>query len=266
VKVRLKSGTIINYLDQGDGAAVLLIHAFPLNHTMWQPQTAHLSSRFRVIAPDIRGFGESLPPTPWTIMQVCEDLREFLDVLDLENYAVVGISMGGYIALPFTFWFPDKVRQLVLADTRARADNDAEKQGRTEMMGKIVRDGIQILPNLMLPRLLRPDPSPQAVEFVTSIILENDPSAAMYALMAMRDRSDASIALERINCPTMVIAGEHDVVTRIEECKTMAEIVSEGIFVQIPKAGHLSNIDNPKAFNEALDDFLVVPSLTDSSA
>jgi pimeloyl-ACP methyl ester carboxylesterase len=257
VKVRLKSGTIINYLDQGDGHAVLLIHAFPLNHTMWQPQTAHLSRRFRIIAPDVRGFGESLPPTPWTMMQVCEDLKEFVDILDLESYAVVGISMGGYIALPFTFWFPDRVRQLVLADTRARGDNEAEKQARTEMMATLVREGIQVLPKLMLPRLLRPNPSPAAVEFVTSIIVENDASAVMYALMAMRDRPDSSMTLERINCPTLVIVGEHDVVTRIEECRTMAEALPEGIFVQIPKAGHLSNVDNPTAFNQTLDEFLL---------
>jgi pimeloyl-ACP methyl ester carboxylesterase len=259
VKVRLKSGTIINYLDngvdQGDGHAILLIHAFPLNHTMWQPQTAHLSPRFRVIAPDVRGFGESLPPTPWTMMQMCEDLKEFVDVLDLDSYAVAGISMGGYIALPFTFWFPDKVRQLVLADTRARSDDEAEKQGRTEMMATLVREGIQVLPQLMLPRLLRPDPSPEAVDFVTSIILENHPSAAMYALMAMRDRPDSTMTVERINCPTLVVAGEHDVAR--EECMKIAETLPEGRFVQIPRAGHLSNIDNPKAFNQALDEFLV---------
>jgi 3-oxoadipate enol-lactonase len=259
VKVRLKSGTIINYLDQGadqgDGHAVLLIHAFPLNHTMWQPQTAHLSPRFRIIAPDIRGFGESLPPTPWTMMQMCEDLKEFVDVLDLDSYAVAGISMGGYIALPFTFWFPDKVRQLILADTRARGDNEAEKQGRTEMMATLVREGVQVLPQLMLPRLLRPDPSSEAVEFVTTIILENHPSAAMYALMAMRDRPDSTMTLERINCPTLVIAGEYDAAR--EECMEIAETLPEGTFVQIPRAGHLSNIDNPKAFNQALDEFLV---------
>jgi pimeloyl-ACP methyl ester carboxylesterase len=258
VKVRLKSGTIINYLDngvdQGDGHAILLIHAFPLNHTMWQPQTAHLSPRFRIIAPDVRGFGESLPPTPWTMMQMCEDLKEFVDVLDLDSYAVAGISMGGYIALPFTFWFPDKVRQLVLADTRARADNDAEKQGRTEMMATLVRDGLQVLPKLMLPRLLRPDPSQEAVEFVTSIMLENHPSAAMYALMAMRDRPDSTMTLERINCPTLVIAGDFDGAR--DECRAMADRLPEGTFIQIPRAGHLSNIDNPKVFNQALDEFL----------
>lgn len=259
MKVRLKSGTIINYLDQGEGHPVLLIHAFPLNHTMWQPQTAHLSQRFRVIAPDVRGFGESLPPAAWTIMQMCEDLKEFADVLDLDPYAVIGISMGGYIALPFTFWFPDKVRQLVLADTRARADNDPEKQGRTEMMATLVRNGIEVLPKLMLPRLLRPDPSPNAVEFVTSIILENHPSAAIYALMAMRDRPDASMTLNRINCPTLVIAGEHD--AALEDCKKIAETVREGRFVEIPRAGHLSNIDNPNAFNQTLDEFLTQPTL-----
>ena len=257
MKLRLQSGSVINFLDQGDGHPVLLIHAFPLNHTMWQPQTAHLSPRFRVIAPDIRGFGESLPPAPWTIMQMCEDLKDFVDQLELETYAVVGLSMGGYIALPFTFWFPDKVRQLVLADTRARADNEAEKAARTEMMAELVRHGNQTLPSLMLPRLLRPDPSAEAVRFVTSIITENDPSAAMYALMAMRDRPDSSMALERINCPTLVLAGEHDSVTCVEECRAIAEAIPEGTFVEIPRAGHLSNVENPKAFNQALDDFLV---------
>ena len=257
MKLRLQSGTIINFLDQGDGHPVLLIHAFPLNHTMWQPQAAHLSQRFRVIAPDVCGFGESLPAAPWTIMQMCEDLKEFVDVLELENYVIAGLSMGGYIAIPFTFWFPDKVRQLVLADTRARADTDAEKQARTEMMAELARQGNRTLPKLMLPRLLRPDPSAEAVEFVTSIITENDPSAAMYALMAMRDRPDSTMALERINCPALVLAGELDSVTRVEECSAMAETIPNAMFVQIPRAGHLSSVENPKAFNQALDEFLV---------
>ena len=257
MKLRLKSGAVLNFLDQGDGHPVLLVHAFPLNHTMWQPQTAHLSPRFRVIATDIRGFGESLPPSPWTILQAAEDLKDLLDQLEVDNCAVVGLSMGGYIALPFVFWFPEKVRQLVLADTRARADNEAEKAARTEMMTQLVRQGNGILPKLMLPRLLRPNPSAEAVEFVTSIITENDPSAAMYALIAMRDRPDSSMALSRINCPTIVLAGEHDLVTRIDECRAMAQGIPEAMFLEIPGAGHLSNIDNPKAFNQALDDFLV---------
>ena len=224
---------------------------------MWQPQAAHLSPRFRVIAPDIRGFGESLPPSPWTVLQMAEDLKEFLDELEVDSCAVAGISLGGYIALPFTFWFPEKVRQLVLAGTRARADNDAEKAARTEMMAELVRHGNRILPKLMLPRLLQPNPSAEAVRFVTSIITENDPSASMYALMAMRDRPDSSMALGRMNCPTLVLAGEHDSVTRVDECRAMAEAIPDGTFLEIPRAGHLSNIENPKAFNQALDDFLV---------
>jgi 3-oxoadipate enol-lactonase len=264
MKLRLKSGAVVNFLDQGNGHAVLLVHAFPLNHTMWQPQTAHLSPRFRVIAPDIRGFGESLPPSPWTILQVAEDLKELLDELEVDSCAVVGLSMGGYIVLPFTFWFPEKVHQLVLADTRARTDNDTEKAARTEMMTQLVRHGSGILPELMLPRLLRPNPSAGAVEFVTSIIKENNPSAAVYALMAMRDRPDASMALSRINCPTLVLAGEHDVVTRIDECRAMAQVIPDATFLEIPRAGHLSNVDNPKAFNQALDDFLVSNSGTDA--
>jgi pimeloyl-ACP methyl ester carboxylesterase len=256
VKLRLQSGRIVNFLDQGEGPPVLLIHAFPLNHTMWQPQTAHLSPRFRVIAPDIRGFGESLPAAPWTIMQMCEDLKEFLDQLEVQKCAIVGLSLGGYIALPFTFWFPECVYQLVLADTRARADSAAERSARTEMMAELVRQGNEALPKLMLPRLLRPNPSAEVVRFVTSIITENDPSAAMYGLIAMRDRPDSSVVLGRINCPTLVLAGELDHITRVEECQNMAEEIPNGMFHKIPNAGHLSNVENPKAFNQALDDFL----------
>ena len=109
MKIALPSGTL-NYLDEGSGPAVLLIHAFPLDHTMWQQQVAALSNRFRVIAPDVRGFGGSLPASPWTIEEFCTDLAQFLDRLNCSNCAVVGLSLGGYIGLPFYSKYPNRVR------------------------------------------------------------------------------------------------------------------------------------------------------------
>lgn len=246
----------LNYTDQGNGPAVLLIHAFPLDHTMWKPQIDHLSGTFRVIAPDIRGFGGSSPASAWTIEEMCDDLCEFLDSLNVAACAIVGLSMGGYIALAFYAKYAPRVRQLVLANTRARADNDAEKAARTEMIAALEQGGIAVLPDRMLPRLLKPNPSAEAARFLRALILRTDPEAAIYAVMAMRDRADASTVLHRITCPTLVIAGEHDGIARIDECRAMAEAVPAGRFVQIPDAGHLSNVENPEAFNRALDSFL----------
>ena len=254
--LQLKSGNL-NYLDQGSGPAVLLLHAFPLNHTMWQRQVASLSSRFRVIAPDIWGFGESSPALPWTIDSVCDDLVEFLDRLGLGECAIAGLSMGGYIAIPFYSKYPERVRQLVLANTRARADNEAEKAARTEMIAALEQNGARILPDRMLPRLLQANPPPEIVRVVRDIIEQASAQAAIQAVMAMRDRPDCSTVLHRIKCPAMVVAGEYDLITRIDDCRAMAETISGGRFLRISNAGHLSNLENAEEFNRALNDFLV---------
>jgi len=256
VKLTLKSGSL-NYFENGRGPVVLLLHAFPLNQAMWKSQVAALSSRFRVITPDIRGFGQSLPASSWTIEEMCDDLAEFLDRMDVASCALVGLSMGGYIALPFWSKYPTRVHQLVLANTRARADNDTEKAARTEMIAALEQSGTAILPDRMLPRLLQPNPYAEVVRLVRSMIEQVDVSGAIYALMAMRDRPDQSTVLYRINCPALVVAGENDVITRKEECRGIAEIITGGRFVEIPNAGHLSNLENPEDFNRALDEFLL---------
>ena len=124
------------------------------------------------------------------------------------------------------------------------------------MIAALNSRGKSILPDLMLPRLLKPNPAPAVADRVRSIIERCDPQAAIFALMAMRDRPAASAVLQRIQCPVLVIAGEHDAVTRIDECRAMAETIANAGYVQIPDAGHLSNLENPDAFNHALLDFL----------
>jgi non-heme chloroperoxidase len=148
------------------------------------------------------------------------------------------------------------VRQLVLCNTRARADNEMEKNGRNEMIAAIQQNGVSILPDRMLPRLLRPNAPQEVVGKVRTMIEAADASAAIYAVTAMRDRMDFSPALHRIQTPTMVVAGEKDAIIRVEEARSMADAISGSRFVQIPDSGHLSNLENPEEFNRALLGFL----------
>jgi pimeloyl-ACP methyl ester carboxylesterase len=256
VKLELGSGTL-SYIDQGNGPAVLLIHAFPLNKTMWEPQIDALSSRFRVIAPDIRGFGASQPPSAWTMHEMADDLHQLLDALGVSDVSVVGVSMGGYIGLTFWWKYSDQVRKIVHANSRARADNDTEKAARNDMIAALQQKGSAILTERMLPRLLQPNPDPTVLRTVRSMIEGVDASAAAYAVMAMRDRIDFSSMLHRLHCPVLVVTGENDAIIRAEDAQALAEWIAGARFLKIPNSGHLSNLENPEAFNAALLDFLV---------
>lgn len=242
--------------DPGTGPAVLLIHAFPLNSRMWDPQLASLASQFRVIAPDVRGFGRSQPPSPWTMDEAADDINALLDSSGVDSCAVAGVSMGGYIALAFWSKYPQRVSRLVLANTRARADTETEKTARNEMIAAIQQNGTAMLPDRMLPRLLRPNAPQEIVQGVRKMIEEAHPSAAIYAVTAMRDRVDFSSAVHRIQCPTMVVTGSDDVIIPADDARVLAAAISGCRFVQVSHSGHLSNLENPDEFNRGLLAFL----------
>jgi len=223
---------------------------------MWPPQIGELRHRFRVIAPDFQGFGQTPARGPWSLVEAADDLAELLDTLKIQDVAVVGLSMGGYVALPFYAKFSERVRKLVLADTRARADTDAEKTARGEMIAALEQFGIAILADRMIPRLLKPQPDIAIANRIRAMIDTLSADSAIHALMAIRDRSDASAVLERVSCPLLVIAGEVDVVTPADESQMMAARVDGAEHVIIPNAGHLSNLENADAFNKALAAFL----------
>ena len=255
MNLRLGSGTVA-YLDEGQGPVVLLIHAFPLNKTMWTSQIEAFRGQYRLIAPDIRGFGESKPASAWTMEDFADDLNELLDRLGVSDCVFVGVSIGGYIGLTFWSRFPKRVRRLVLSNSRARADNETEKAARNEMIAAIEQKGTAILPDRMLSRLLQPNPDPAVARNVRNMIEQADASAAAYAVMAMRDRMDFSTMLHRMECPVMVITGENDAIIRVEDAQAVADAIEGARFMKIPNSGHLSNLENPQAFNAALASFL----------
>jgi pimeloyl-ACP methyl ester carboxylesterase len=247
---------MLSFDERGRGPALLFIHAYPLDHSMWDAQMAFFSKRFRVVAPDIIGFGGSQPPRPWTIPDMVQALVSLLDHLKIEKCTPVGLSIGGYIGLPFALIHPDRVERLVLAHTRARADLESERAARNAMIEGLRKDGVSSLPEKMLPRLLGASASPEVRNQVRASIERASAEASIHAVTAMRERADQTGNLSRLRCPTLVIAGSGDAILKVEDCQSMAAAIPGAEFVVIPNTGHLSNLEDPPAFNEALDGFL----------
>jgi pimeloyl-ACP methyl ester carboxylesterase len=187
---------------------------------------------------------------------MADDMNEFLEKLSIDECAVVGVSMGGYIALSIWNKYPQRIRQLVLSNTRARADNETEKAGRNDTIAALEQNGSVVLAYRMLPRLLKPNPDPDIADRVRKTVETTASSAAIHALAAMRERPDSSKLLSRLSCPTMVITGAEDVMIRIEDSRAMADVIPGSRFMRIPNSGHLSNLENPAEYNRALLGFL----------
>ena len=261
---------MLHYIDKGHGSVLLFIHAFPLDHSMWQSQMEFFQNRCRVVAPDILGFGGSQPPRPWNMEQMGDELLILMDHLNIDRCTLAGLSIGGYIALPFAAKHPNRVEKLVLAHTRARADNETERNNRTAMIEALQKNGIAILPERMLPRLLAPGAPADIRERLTQTILDASPNAAIFAVTAMRNRTDATSLLGQLQCPTLVIAGGQDAILNVDDCRQMAAAIPDGKFVVIANAGHMSNLENPTEFNRVLEEFLgtaaSVPNFTPSGS
>jgi 3-oxoadipate enol-lactonase len=250
--------------ETGAGSpVVLLVHGFVLNRSMWDPQLGTLKAAgARVIAPDLRGFGasEAGPPGPLTMEQHADDLAALLDVLGVREPVVyVGLSMGGYAG--FAFWqrFPSRVRGLVLADTRATADSPEHRAWRLAMAAQAEAVGSsQPAIDGMLPQFFSWTLRPGSVVEQTARRMVAGTSARAVAdgHRGMALRPDSTALLGSIDVPTLVIVGEHDVLTTPADARLIAEGVPGARLVSIDQAGHLSNMENPEAFNEALLSFL----------
>ena len=246
--------------EAGRGAPVVLLHAFPLNRRMWAPQVKELSARYRVIAPDFRGHGESgVAEEDSTMERLAEDVRGLLDHLKLERVALGGLSMGGYVAFAFVRRWPERVRTLVLADTRAGADTEEGRKGRYETAALAEREGSAAIANLMAPKLLGPatlERKPEVVAAVREMILEASPAGIAAALRGMAARPASFDLLPQIKCLTLIVVGEQDGLTPPADSEVMAEAIPNSRLVKIPDAGHLSNLEQPEKFNQVLLDFL----------
>jgi pimeloyl-ACP methyl ester carboxylesterase len=256
----------ISYFDSApgnEGARVLvLVHAFPLGAAMWEGQARAMPAGWRLIAPDMRGFGGSTlsdsDPQP-AINDYAHDVIDLLRELRIKSAALGGMSMGGYVTFAVLRTAPALASAVVLADTRASADTPEGRANRRSMLALVDREGPSGVARDMMPTLLgkttresRPDVEP----LVRRLIKQQSPPAIRGAILRMMDRPDSFATLQSLAVPTLIVTGEEDALTPVDDARKMQAACAQAELVVLPSAGHLANLETPDAFNTALSGFL----------
>lgn len=251
----------LNYKDVGPGPIpVVLLHGFPFDSDLWRPQMPALADRYRVIAPDLRGFGASqLVAEAYTIARLADDVADLLDALGLGRAVIGGLSMGGYVAFEFFRRHPRRVAALVLADTRPDPDGPEGQANRARMAELARIQGSRAVVDELLPKLLSAGTraqKPEVERALRDMMEAANPEAIAAALMAMAARDDSRPLLPEIDVPTLVIGGAEDSLTPPEHMREWGHQIPRARLELIEGAGHVSNLEQPEAFNALLLDFL----------
>ncbi len=250
------------YSDTRHAPILVLLHGFPLSREMWAEQLASIGSLYRVIAPDLRGHGQSESPDgAYTMDEMADDVVELLDRLEVKQPVVLGgLSMGGYVALSLVLRHPQRVRGLILCDTRAAADTPEAAQGREETARNVLHEGSsRSMIETMVPRLFGKttrEKHPQRVEAMLAIMERTSPRGIAGALRGMAIRTDRRGDLKRISVPTLVLVGADDVISPPPEARELAASIPGARLEIIPAAGHLAPYENPLSANGAIVRFL----------
>lgn len=241
--------------------AVLFIHGFPFDRSMWRHQVAALS-RWRCIAPDLRGAGASPGPdaaAEYSVAVYANDLIERLDALEIREAVICGLSMGGYIAFELLRSHPARVRAAILCNTKAAADSETAKRDRGTMAVLAQQRGAGAIAEQLLPKLLSRSTSehrPEVAREVREMMARAPVRGIVGALHALRERPDSTPLLSTIQVPVLVVAGAEDVIAPAEGMRAMARAIPGAEFVMIAEAGHVAPLEQPLAVNAALTAFL----------
>lgn len=249
----------IAHEESGDGLPVVLLHPFPLDHSYWTPQLTAFVDHCRVIAPDMRGFGDTPLAPPHSIDRHADDVAVLLDRLSIESAVIGGCSIGGYIALAMWRRHRARIRGLMLFDTRARADNDQERLGRARQIDVARERGAATVAEQMLPGMLGAtthERHPEIVECVRHIMMRATAEGIISAEEAMMSRADSTALLATIDVPTLIVCGAEDAATPPHESRQMHDRVAGSVLEIIEGAGHLSTIERPAAVNHVIREFL----------
>ena len=255
------SDTRLHVVERGAGHPLLLVHGFPLDHQMWQGQIAELSQEFRVIAPDLRGFGQSDDSTSTvTMQQFADDLAELLEALAVDQpVAFCGLSMGGYIAWQFWRRHPQRLSHLILCDTRSAPDSPEAAQTRYQTAERVLTEGTSTLMDTMIPKLFseRTRRQNRAVVTATEHVMRTArPAGVAAALRGMAQREDATPWLPEIRVPTLVVCGQEDAISTVSEMESIARAIPQAEFAVIPACGHMAPLEDPIHVNKAIRGFL----------
>lgn len=247
--------------DRGSGSVVLLVHGFPLDHSMWSEQIDRLAESHRVIAPDLRGFGRSSGALETISMaQFADDLADLLDALGVdEPVTLCGLSMGGYIA--WQFWDRHRARlaRLILCDTRAAPDTEEAAANRRATAQRVESEGSEFLADGMIEKLFSPQTRAAngvVVAATSQVIRDAPPSAVAGALRGMASRPDMTPVLAEIQIPVLAICGSEDAITPASEMREFAAQIPNCRYVEISEAGHMAPLERPVEVNQVLSEFL----------
>lgn len=248
------NGTMLYYREAGDGRLAVFIHGFPHDHSFWLDQLAGLAHVRHCVAVDLRGFGRSDPILePVLSMEVlADDVAELVGALGSDQADVVGLSMGGFVALALWELRPGVVRSLTLADTRAAAETPEGREKRQRTIDLLLEDGRGALAAEVVRSQLAPGPSAPVQARIRSMVEGTRYETMVAALQGMRDRADRTHVLSTISVPALVIGGEQDVSCPPAQMRALAHAIPGARTMIVPGAGHLSPIERPSEVNEAL--------------
>jgi pimeloyl-ACP methyl ester carboxylesterase len=251
----------MEYSDQGIGMPILLIHGYPLNRMLWEPQIQDLQGEARILAPDLRGFGGSDPiQGAYSMDLLAQDCFDFLNNIGAKQPVVIGgLSMGGYIAFAFYRLFPERVAALLLAATRAAPDSEEAKAGRNKSIELALERGATAIAEAMLPKMMSPKTyaqQPKLVDVVRKIMESASVEGIVGALKGMQTRPDSTPTLALIDKPTLVLHGADDQLIPLKEAQGMQAAIKNSRMEVLPDAGHLLNLEQPELFNRAVARFM----------
>jgi pimeloyl-ACP methyl ester carboxylesterase len=246
--------------EVGAGRPLVLLHAFPLSSAMWLAQREGLGPVCQVVTPDQRGFGGSpLGDDEPSLDRCADDLAALLDRLGLERVVLGGLSMGGYVAMAFLRAHPDRVEALVLADTRAGADTEPQREARLRLADAVVEEGSTALADAVLPTLLGRTSAatrPLVAGRVRGLVAAAPAPAVAWASRAMAARQDSFDVLRSCKVPALVLVGDEDELAPVAEAQAMVDALPRGRLAVLPGAGHLSAVETPDTFTDAVVELL----------
>ena len=244
------NGIELSYERHGNGMPLVLLHGYPLDHSIWEPLVPLLENHFDLILPDLRGFGESKPiGTDLTMDDYAAEVAGLLDRLDIAKAAVVGHSMGGYVALAFAGAYPGRVLGLGLVSSQALADSPERKAGRIQEAEAILAHGVGDVAESMSGKLTT---KPDLQAWLKALILRQSPAGLAGALRAIADRPDSTALLPRFNFPLVLVHGLEDALIPIERARSVKGVMPLAHLSEIPEAGHMPMMEAPQKTAEAL--------------
>jgi pimeloyl-ACP methyl ester carboxylesterase len=240
----------LGYVRRGAGAPLLLIHGYPLDHSIWGPVADHLGGDFDVIMPDLRGFGSSsVVEEPYSMEEMATDLAGLLDHLGIERAFVAGHSMGGYVALAFLRTYAPRVLGLGLVSSQAVADPDDRKAGRYKTAADVGEHGTDAVVEGLVAKL---SPNPAVQEGMRALMRRQSAGGIVGALKAMAERRDSTDLLISLKAPLVLIHGDADALIPVDRARDIKGAVPTAILVEMAGVGHMPMLEAPPQTAAAL--------------